>query len=49
MSDFKVPPKAKGFKRLFKALFILKTGLNAHGMKRARSGKLPSWLFFVSF
>lgn len=27
MSDFKVPPKAKGFKRLFKALFYSKDGL----------------------
>ncbi len=27
MSDFKVPPKAKGFKRLLKALFYSKDGL----------------------
>lgn len=27
MSDFKVPPKAKGFKRLFKALFYSKDGI----------------------
>lgn len=27
MSDFEVPPKAKGFKRLFKALFYSKDGL----------------------